>query len=161
MGCQNNWNLPKLRSSALVLLLLGLLKPTSMTKPLLLLFGMLLSFIWTSAAVAQSGTWVELGSAKVDGRVDHDEIWVTALRGDFTAIKLTVVDEGVEFDHVIVHYGNGRNEEVEVREFIKAGGETRVIDLTGDDRVIRKVDFYFKSNPETKRKGKVILYGRQ
>ena len=128
---------------------------------LLFCLGVLVSLSWNSVAVAQSGTWVELGSAKVDGRVDHDEIWVTALRGDFTAIKLYVEEEGVEFDHVIVHYGNGRNEEVEVREFIKAGGETRAIDLTGDDRVIRKVDFYFKSNPNTKRKGKVILYGRR
>ena len=128
---------------------------------LLLWLGVLVSLSWNSVAVAQPGTWVELGSAKVDGRVDHDEIWVTALRGDFTAIKLSVEEEGVEFDHVIVHYGNGRNEEVEVRAFIKAGGETRVIDLSGDDRVIRKVDFYFKGNPATKRKGKVILYGRR
>src|SRR5690349_9714369 len=111
-----------------------------MKKPLLLLSMWLVAFGWASPAVAQSADWVELGSAKVEGRVDHDEIWVTALRGDFTAIKLMVVEEGIEFDHVIVHYGNGRNEEVAVREFIKAGGETRAIDLNGDDRVIRKVD---------------------
>jgi hypothetical protein len=132
-----------------------------MKKPLLLLLSMLIAIVWSSQAVAQSNDWIELGSAKVEGRVDHDEIWVTALRGDFTAIKLYVVEEGIEFDHVIVHYGNGRNEEVAVREFIKAGGETRAIDLSGDDRVIRKVDFYYKSNPDTKRKGKVILYGRR
>jgi hypothetical protein len=132
-----------------------------MKKPLLLFLSLLVAFAWTSQAIAQSNDWVELGSAKVEGRVDHDEIWVTALRGDFTAIKLRVEDEGIEFDHVIVHYGNGRNEELEVRDFIKAGGETRAIDLSGNDRVIRKVDFYYKSNPETKRKGKVILYGRR
>ncbi len=66
-----------------------------MKKPLLLLLGLLVASVWTSQAVAQSNDWVELGSAKVEGRVDHDEIWVTALRGDFTAIKLYIEEEGM------------------------------------------------------------------
>jgi hypothetical protein len=112
-----------------------------------------------SSVVAQS--WTVLGSAKVSGHVDHDEIWVTASRGDFKAIKLFVENEGIEFDHVVVHFANGGQDEMEIRDFIPAGGETRVLDLKGGDRIIRKVDFYYKSNANTKRKGKVVLYGRR
>ena len=55
---------------------------------------------------------------------------------------------------------NGGKDEMTIRNFIPAGGETRVLDLKGGDRIIRKVDFFYKSNPSTRRKGKVILYGR-
>ena len=112
-----------------------------------------------SQAGAQS--WTVLGSAKVNGALDHDEIWVTASRGDFTAIKLFVEKEGIDFDRIVVHFANGGKDEMIVRNFIPAGGETRVMDLKGGDRIIRKVDFFYKSNPDTKRKGKVILYGRR
>lgn len=123
------------------------------------LFIIFICFTSINLLSAQSN-WTVLGSAKVTGAADHDEILVTGMRGDFTAIKLMVENEGIDFDHVVVTYGNGMHDEVEIRNFIPAGGETRVIDLRGGDRVIRKVDFYYKSNPDTKRKGKVVLYGR-
>jgi hypothetical protein len=106
--------------------------------------------------------WTLLGSSKVHGAgVDHDEIIVTAARGDFSAIKLLVQNEGVEFERVVVHFANGTQTEMAIRDFIPAGGETRVLDLPGRDRIIRKVDFFYKSNPATKLKGKVVLYGRR
>ena len=121
--------------------------------------------IFTIATIASSlsaQVWTLLGSAKVHGAgVDHDEILVTVVRGDFSAIKLMVDHEGIEFERVVVHFANGGQAEMIIRNFIPAGGETRVLDLPGRDRVIRKVDFYYKSNPLTKRKGKVMLYGRR
>jgi hypothetical protein len=104
--------------------------------------------------------WTLLGSAKVNGSADHDEIMVTSSRGDFSALKLFVANEGIEFKHVVIHFGNGTHTEVAIKEFIPAGGETRVIDLPGSERVIRKVVFYYKSNPKTSKKGKVMLYGK-
>ena len=106
-------------------------------------------------------SWAFLGSSKVHGGVDHDEIWVTGAKGDFKAIKLMVENEGIDFDRVVVHFANGIKEEMILRNFIPAGGETRVMDLPGRDRIIRKVDFFYKSNADTKRKGKVSLYGRR
>ena len=115
--------------------------------------------IWSSLSAQ---VWTLLGSAKVHGvGVDHDEILVTVVRGDFSSIKLMVEHEGIEFERVVVHFANGGQTEMIIRDFIPAGGETRVLDLPGRDRVIRKVDFYYKNNPVTKRKGKVILYGRR
>lgn len=124
-----------------------------------LLFFSLLSWMMTDSLVAQG--WTQLGSAKVHGQTDHDEIMVTALEGDFSAIKLFVENEGIQFERVVVHFGNGRKEELVLRDFIPAGGESRVIDLPGRDRIIRKVTFFYKSNPGTKRKGKVVLFGRR
>jgi len=117
------------------------------------------SFTISGQLTAQS--WTNLGSAKVNGYVDHDQILVTAMEGDFTAIKLFVENAGIQFERVVVTFGNGGKEEMILRDFIPAGGETRVMDLRGRDRVIRKVDFYYKSNPNTKKKAKVVLFGRR
>ena len=120
---------------------------------------LLVTFFCITTVSAQS--WTELGSAKVHGHTDHDEIWVTNSRRDFKAIKLFVKNEGIDFDRVVVHFGNGGQEVMNIKNFIHAGGETRVMDLAGGDRVIKKVDFYYKSNAMTSTKARVVLYGRR
>jgi hypothetical protein len=124
--------------------------------PLGISFLFLLTGLQSNAQV-----WTNLGSAKVHGHNDYDEIMVTAARGDFSAIKLFVENEGIHFERVVVHYGNGSKDEMELRDFIPAGGESRVLDLRGKDRVIRKVSLHYKSNQATARKAKVIVYGRR
>lgn len=128
-----------------------------------ILFHSILTFLLSVATIqtGQAQGWTHMGSAKVHGHADHDEIIVTALQGDFSAIKLFVENEGIHFERVVVHFGNGGKEEVALRDFIPAGGESRVIDLPGRDRVIRKVSFYYKSNAASKKKAKVVLYGRR
>jgi len=117
--------------------------------------------IFFSLTTVSAQSWTELGSAKVHGHTDHDEIWVTNSRGDFKAIKLFVKNEGIDFDRVVVHFGNGGQDVMNVKNFIPAGGETRVMDLAGGDRVIKKVVFFYKSNAMTSTKAKVVLYGRR
>ena len=120
---------------------------------------LLWAFFSVTNVSAQS--WTELGSAKVNGHTDHDEIWVTNSRGDFKAIKLFVHNEGIDFDRVVVHFGNGGQDVMQIKNFIPAGGETRVMDLEGGDRVIKKVDFFYQSNAMTSKKAKVVLYGKR
>ena len=109
---------------------------------------------------AQNG-WKILGSVKVNGHADHDEIWVTGMEGDFKAVKIMVENEGIEFNRVVLHFANGNKQELNIRRFIPAGGETKVLDLNGDDRVIKKVDFFYESNAKSKTKAKVVLYGKR
>ena len=129
-------------------------------KKAFLSFGVSFLFLIISQPLIAQ-VWTNIGSAKVHGHNDYDEITVTAARGDFSAIKLFVENEGIHFERVVVHYGNGGKDELELRDFIAAGGESRVLDLRGKDRVIRKVSLHYKSNPGTARKAKVTLYGRR
>jgi hypothetical protein len=126
-------------------------------------FSFLLGLLFiagSSNLIAQNG-WNVLGSAKVNGHSDHDVIMVTGMSGDYTAVKLLVENEGIDFTRVIVHFANGGKQDLNIRRFIPAGGETKVLDLNGNDRVISKVDFFYKSNAKTASKGKVILYGKR
>ena len=62
---------------------------------------------------------------------------------------------------VLVHFGDGEVQEVELRRQIPAGGETRAIDLKGGRRVIRKVVFWYNTPQSKRRKAVVQLFGLQ
>ena len=68
---------------------------------------------------------------------------MTAAKGTFTAIKLQVRQRPVDFHRVVIHFANGADQKVELRNTIRAGGESRVIDIDGANRVIRSIDFWY------------------
>ncbi len=107
-----------------------------------------LAVVMTSSACAVraqpgGGNWVSLGQRNVTDRLDHDTVVVTASRGTFTAVKFTVQRRAVDFHRVVIHFANGGDQNVELRNTIRAGGESRVIDIDGADRVIRSIDFWY------------------
>lgn len=106
-----------------------------------------------------AGPWVKLGSRKASMKTDHDEILVTGQRGTFNALKLTVENAGVMFHRVVVHYRNGTRETLNIRKRIDDGGETRALNLKGRNRIIRKVVFYYQSEPLSEKKAKITLFG--
>jgi len=115
----------------------------------------------TPAAYGQRmGRWERLGTAHVDGNVDHDNITVGVRDGTFRAIQLRVRGGAIEFQRVVVHYGNGESEEVAVRERIPAGGTTRAIDLQGNRRFLRSVELWY-SRGGWRTRPEVVLWGRR
>lgn len=90
----------------------------------------------------RGGRWEYLGEAHVDGRVDHDTIRVNS-RGGFREILFEVQGGAIEFQRVVVHFENGEDHRVDVRDRIRSGGRTRAIDLPGDRRNIRSVELWY------------------
>lgn len=104
-----------------------------------------------SVASAQHRGLVFLGESHVDGHADHDNIRVTGAEGRYQAIQLRVSGGGVDFDHVVVHFGNGSREQIPVRYHIRSGQDTRLINLPGDRRVIESVELWYgKRNANTR-----------
>lgn len=103
--------------------------------------------------------WDLLGTRTVKWTMDHDEIVVTGFEGKFDALKVKVLHGALNMHKMVVHFGNGGTQEVELRNNFKAGSESRVIDLTGDDRVIRKVDFWYDTKTRSK-KSVLQLWGK-
>lgn len=97
-------------------------------------------------AGAQGGRWTLLGTRTVTDRTDHDVVMVTGRRGTFDAVKFEVRGRTVDFHRVIVHFGNGADQTVEMRQTIRAGRESRAIDIDGRDRVIRSIEFWYDAN---------------
>ena len=107
------------------------------------------------------GRWSLLGETTVNGSLDHDRINVGRRDGRFRALQIQVDRAPVEFQRVVVHYANGQDESLEIRDRINAGGRTRAIDLQGGDRAITYVEFWYsKGNWSPRRMPRVRLYGR-
>src|SRR6202171_3324562 len=104
------------------------------------------------------GRWVYLGSSHVDGHRDHDVVRVGMRDGKFRAVQLRVTGGAVDFHRVVVHFGNGTSEEIAYRERIPSGGRTRPIDLPGDRRIIRSLEFWY-GKESWHRLPKVEVYG--
>ncbi|MFN8669627.1 MAG: hypothetical protein U0164_20735 [Gemmatimonadaceae bacterium] len=118
-----------------------------------------LAVVACASAGRGRGEWTFLGQQSVTDRLDHDAIVVTAAEGRFDAIQLRVLRAPVDFRRVIVHFRNGGRQEVEVRQTIPAGGATRRIDLTGDDRIIQRVEFWYDARTARGRQATVRLFG--
>lgn len=131
-----------------------MLKATSIFRIAALLF-----FALASQFAQAQGPWVYLGEANVDGQVDHDNIKVGSSQGSFRAIRMRVDIAPIRFDRVIVHYGNGNSVPISIRSKINAGGQTRVIDLPGDQRIIESVEFFYERASGSPSKPKVRLFG--
>jgi hypothetical protein len=120
--------------------------------------GLCLVVASCTSLYAQRAHMVHLGDASVDGARDRDTINVGRRAGAFRAIQLRVHGGAVNFDRVIVRYGNGTQEELQIRSTIPSGGQTRIIDLPGERRIIQSVDFWYgKAN--WLRRPRVSLYG--
>ncbi len=114
----------------------------------------------SKAVVAKPPRWEKLGQRKVNYAVDRDEIFVTAREGRFTALKLTVKKGGINMHKMVIHFADGSKKKVDLRAKIPAGGSTRVIDLPGNRRIIRKVVFVYDTKNFSSRKAVVELWGR-
>ena len=59
------------------------------------------------------------------------------------SIQLRISGGAINFERVIVRYGNGTQEEIAIRSRIPDGGQTRVIDLPGERRIIQSLDLWY------------------
>lgn len=91
--------------------------------------------------------WEKLGERTVDGKMDHDTIHVGRAEGRFSAIQLKVEHSALELFDVVVTFGDNTSFSPTTRLVFANGQTSRVIDLPGDKRVIRKVDFKYGNLP--------------
>ncbi len=111
-------------------------------------------------AAVSADPWELLGVRKVNYALDRDEIVVTRAEGIFTALQVRVKGSPINMHKIVVHFGNGETQEIEVRETFRAGTASRVLDLPGNRRVIRKVVFLYDTKNLAGRKALVQLWGR-
>jgi hypothetical protein len=90
---------------------------------------------------------VKLGEREVNGKVDRDRIDVGRYEGKFTKLTLYVEKSDLELLDFEVTFGNKEKWHPEVRHVFKEDSRTRVIDLPGDERVIKSIDLKYKNLP--------------
>jgi len=112
-------------------------------------------------ALTPAQDWIQLGSRKVNFGLDRDEIPVSYREGTFTAVKLEVTDGGLNMHRCVIHFENGTQQEVPLRFSFARGSESRVIDLVGNKRFIKKIVFWYDSKNLQVKRATLTVYGRK
>lgn len=93
----------------------------------------------------ESKGWVKLGERDVNGNVDKDTIVIGANEGKFAKLTLVVSQSDLELLDFEVVFGNGQKHNPNVKHVFKEGSRTRVLDLPGDERVIKSINLKYKN----------------
>lgn len=96
---------------------------------------------------AMAATWVNLGSRTVNLIYDHDTIRVGAGAGNYTDIRIQVTGNTVFVNDLRVVFSNGTTYDVPVRFLFLPGTASRVINLPGAVRHIRRVEMTYEKLP--------------
>lgn len=112
----------------------------------------------TVTSSAQNG-WRFIADKTVAFGVDHDVIVTGNSNDDFRKLKLRVTDGPVKFYDMKVYFDNGSVQDVSIRALIRQGGETRVIDLDGGLRHIKRIEFWYETKGFRKGRARVAVWG--
>jgi hypothetical protein len=128
-----------------------------------------LALAWSAPASAQKvvqprggapGTWRLIGSTQADHRADHDAIVVRGPFDDFRKVKFKVTNAPLNMQRMVITYDNGVPDQIDVRQNIPQGGESRAIDLRGAGRrSIRRIEFWYDTKGFLKGKANVTVFG--
>ena len=91
--------------------------------------------------------WTMLGERTVNGRADKDRIDVGREEGKFRRLTVVVLDSDLAMVDMEIKFGRGPTFRPDVKQDFREGSRTRVIDLPGDDRVIKWIEFKYKNLP--------------
>ena len=117
------------------------------------------SFSFTNAP-SISNFWEHLGSKKVNYRLDRDVIHVGLFEGGFEKLKIKVSGGRLNMHKMVVEYGNGSKDEINLRHNFGRGSESRIIDLNAGKRIIRDITFWYDSKNLQSTKAVVHVHGR-
>ncbi len=103
--------------------------------------------------------WTLLGEMRADRRRDHDVMPVGRHAGRFSKLMIAVEDDGVEISNIKVTFANGDVYRPGTRMIFREGARTGAIDLPGQARAIRKIEY---DTRDLRRGGRALvrIFGR-
>lgn len=105
--------------------------------------------------------WRIIGERSVKFASDKDVIKVGG-NDWYSKLKIKVVDAPLHISNFDVIFENGERFDVAIKENIREGGESRVIDLPGGERRIDRIEFRYRSTGRLRRgTANVIIFGRR
>ncbi|MEW7292944.1 DUF2541 family protein [Aquimarina sp. 2304DJ70-9] len=117
-------------------------------------------FLGSSFTITNIVKWEHLGSRTVNYRLDKDVIKVTAREGSFKKLKIKVTGGALNMHRMVVQYGNGQKDVIQLRHNFSRKSTTRMIDLKGGKRIIRDITFFYDTKNMSRKRAKVHIFGR-
>lgn len=105
------------------------------------------------------GRWVKIGTQTVQKSGERDEFRPSD-RNSFTALKVRVRRNTVSFNRMTIVYENGQRQDIEIRDVMRDGQESRVINLMHRRRIDR-IQFYYKTRNLIGSRAEVEVWARR
>jgi hypothetical protein len=103
--------------------------------------------------------WHKIAETTVDFKKDRDEVVVMGA-DRFASIQFKVEDAPIDLISLEVYYETGDKQDIAVHSPIKVHGVSRVIDLNGGERNLKKIVFVYKTMTNNKdEKAHVEIWG--
>ena len=120
----------------------------------------LISFNKPERTMKSTGDWFFLGDKNVGFGVDHDVIHFGNWKDDVRQIKLKITDGPLKMYNMKVYFDNGSVQEVALRNRFAQGSESRVIDMDGGLRHLKKIEFWYETKGFLRGRARVAVWGR-
>ena len=108
--------------------------------------------MFVAATTYAADVWHLLASTSVTAtpssaiEAQHEEIRLPSARGPFVSLRLQVDGGTVALDRLVVTFAHGSTRAVDLKgKTLEAGAFTPDVLMTGNDHVIRKVDFWYRA----------------
>ncbi|MDF2438192.1 MAG: hypothetical protein K0Q95_2568 [Bacteroidota bacterium] len=112
-----------------------------------------------AVVVSDKSGWHKIGETTVNFEKDKDEVAVL-LADKFAKIKFKVTDAAIDLTSCEIFYESGDNQSIMLNAPLKAMGESKVFDINGGERSIKKIVFVYKTEPNHKdKKAHVEIWG--
>jgi hypothetical protein len=113
----------------------------------------------TGVVISDKEGWHKIGETTVDFKPETDAINVVGA-DRFGFIKIKVDDAPIDLTSFNIYFEGGDMQKVTVGKEIKSPGETRVVQLNGGEREIKKISFNYATPSNYKdKKAHVELWG--
>lgn len=114
-----------------------------------------------SVAQAVEGDWIFLGQRQVRWLSDHDNIGVGMADARFDHIRFQVTGNGIFLADLDVVYSNGGRDHIPTQWHLREGSKSRIINLRGGDRNIRRVEFHYRRPGDFDGPATLQLFGQR
>jgi len=104
--------------------------------------------------------WKLLGQQQVGLKAEQERILVGVKEGQYKELLVMAKGAGVTIDSMTVTLGSKKEVKLNVQQDLKEGESSKPIDLPGEARNIRHVDFVYRTTAKGSGKATVMLYGR-
>jgi len=103
--------------------------------------------------------WHKIGETTVDFTKESD--FISVIGADrFASLQFKVTEAPINLISVEVYFESGDSQKIEINMPIKVAGESKLIDLNGGERNLKKIKFVYKTLPNIKnQKSQVEIWG--
>jgi len=103
--------------------------------------------------------WHKIGELTASMKSEKDQLSVMGA-DKFKSIRIKATDAPIHIASMVIYYESGETQDVVLRSDLKAGEESRVIELKPNDKSIKTISFVYKTVANAKNdKAHLEVYG--